>query len=437
MDILIRGGTLVGAPGRDGRVADVRLRDGRVAEIGSGLATTGQVLDATGAVVSPGLIQTHVHLCQTAFRGLAEDLDVMAWLDRWIWPLEQRLDARRMAVSARWGVADLLLSGTTTFLSMETVHHTDEAIRAAGELGARAFVGKALMDREEPGTVLLGETPQQARTEVERLLRTWHGSYDDRIRVALSPRAPSASTAPTWAWVAETARREGLVIHTHANENRGQSERVAGANQARDVEVLERYGALGPRTVLAHGVWLDDDEVALLARRGATVAHCPTANLKLGSGIADIPRLLAAGVNVGLGIDAAACNNSLSALRETRLAAVLHRGRGDAGVLGAREAFAMATTGGARALGIDAGRLEVGALADVAVFEAPDHDPGSDRVLTDLVFGDDPGTARHVVVDGRPVVIDRRLVYGDAVRIRSDGRHLRAELSAELGAVPH
>jgi 5-methylthioadenosine/S-adenosylhomocysteine deaminase len=430
--LVIRNGTVVTQAGAGTVRADVLIEDGRVTAVEKRVpGRAGAEIDAVGCIVTPGLVQTHVHLCQTAFSGLAEDLDVMSWLDRWVWPLEQALDAETMAASARLGVAEMLLTGTTAFLSMETVHHTDRAFEAAIDLGARAVIGKAIMDRAEPGTVLFGETTDDARRDFYRLLDRWHGAAEGRIGVAASPRAPSAATQDLWREVTAAARRAGLTVHTHANENRGQSELVSQANGGRDVSFLAGLGALGPRTVLAHCVWLDEAEVGLLAATGTSVAHCPTANLKLGSGIADVPGLARRGVNVGVGTDGAACNNALDVLREVRLAALIHRSGGNPAAMPAARAFDMATRNGARALGLDGeiGAIAPGMRADVVVWDTPQFHAGTGEAAVDhLVYSGSGASARTVVVDGRVVVDDHQLTAADAAAIRRDGAAARQAL---------
>lgn len=435
---VVRGGLVLPRPGAVPVRTDIAVRDGTVVATGDRLAGDREV-DAAGCLVLPGFVQTHVHLCQTLFRGLAEDLGVMQWLDRWVWPLEQGLDEELMAASARWGVAQLLRSGTTTFLSMETARHTGVAFAAAADLGARAVIGKALMDRREAGTALLGETTAEARADLRQLVAAWHGADRGRIRAAVAPRAPSAATTELWVDVLQLARERDLVVHTHVNENRAQSELVAGDNGARDVEVLHRLGALGPRTVLAHCVWLSDGEVSHLADTGTTVAHCPSANLKLGSGIADVPRLLAAGVNIGLGTDGAACNNTLDVLQELRLAALVHRTRSGPGAMPADRALELATVNGARALGLGplGGTIAVGSPADLVVLEAADvTSPGDESLVEPYVVHVATGAeVRTVLVAGRVVVEDHRLVHGDADQIGRDAVAARATLLTRTGVL--
>jgi 5-methylthioadenosine/S-adenosylhomocysteine deaminase len=229
------------------------------------------------------------------------------------------------------------------------------------------------------------------------------------------------------------------VVHTHVNENRDQADLVAGDNDARDVELLHRLGALGPRTVLAHCVWLDPREVAHLARTGTTVAHCPTANLKLGSGIADVPRLLDAGVNVGLGTDGAACNNSLDVLQELRLAALVHRVRGGPGAMPADRALRLATVNGARALGLGplGGSLAPGAPADVVVLSAPEVTGAAAAHLAEahVVHTATGADVRTVVVAGRVVVEHGELLTGSLPDIRREALAARETLLERTGVL--
>nr|BFE28357.1 5'-deoxyadenosine deaminase [Actinomadura rugatobispora] len=439
---VVRNGTVV-TNGLAGTLrADVAIEGRRIVEIGTVASRGGDVeVDATGCWVTPGLVQTHVHLCQTLFRGLAEDLDVMAWLDQRIWPLERLHTVETAAASARWGMAQLLLSGTTTVNAMETALHTDAAFEAAADLGARAFIGKALMDRQEPGTALWAEDTAAAWHDLDRLVARWHGAADGRLHAAVAPRAPSAATDELWSRALDLARRLDLVVHTHVNENRGQARRVADANAARDVHYLHDLGALGPLSVLAHCVWLSEEEREMLASTGTTVAHCPSANLKLGSGIALVPEMLEAGVNVSIGTDGAACNNSLDGFEELRMAALVHRPRCGAGVISAARALRMGTMGGARALGLSdqVGMLAVGRFADVVIAATPESADPADpaeftRAATHLVFGGADRRVDSVLVNGRLVVSRGELVHGSRTQIEADALAARAQLVKAHGA---
>lgn len=433
--VAVRNGTLV-TLGPAGTIrGDLLIEDGRIGTVGGRAGPADVELDATGCLVLPGYVQAHVHLCQTLFRGLAEDLDVMEWLRRWVWPLEQALDADTMAASCRLGTAELLTSGTTTFLSMESVGHTDESFAAVADLGARAFIGKALMDHREPGTPLLGESTDEAWADLMRLYGRWHGSEDGRLNMAVSPRAPRGASPRLWTDAAKFAAAAGLTLHTHVNENHGQSELVAGDDYGRDVHALHAWGALTERTVMAHCVWLDGSERDLIARTGANVAHCPSANLKLASGIAPVPELLARGVNVALGSDGAACNNTLDMQHEMRLASLVQRPAHGPDAMPAERVLAMATLGGAKALGLaeEIGSLETGKQADLQIVAAPLLGPDEARLAArHLVHTATAADVRTVLVAGRVVVQDGRLVHGDLGRIQQDAVRARPKLLSAL-----
>lgn len=433
---VIRNGAVVTLGTAGTIAADVVVEDGRIAEIGRVPSRPGdQQIDASGCWVLPGLVQTHVHLCQTLFRGLAEDLDVVRWLDRWIWPMEQALDADTAAASARWGLAQMLLSGTTSFNSMETALHTDAAFAAAVDLGARATIGKALMDRQEPGTSLIAETTDEAWADLQGLVDRWHGSENGRIRAAVAPRAPSAASAELWSRALRLAGGLELTVHTHVNENRAQAERVASHDGGRDVEVLEKLGALGPRAVLAHCVWLTQREADLIADAGAHIAHCPTANLKLGSGIAPIPDYVARGINVSLGTDGAACNNSLDALHEARTAALIHRPRFGPDAITADQALRLATLAGARALGLDAGVLEPGKQADILLLRTPEASDAGEltRAGAHIVYSTEGRLVDTVLVAGRVVVEAAELAHASRAEIERDAFSARRQILRAVG----
>jgi cytosine/adenosine deaminase-related metal-dependent hydrolase len=305
---------------------------------------------------------------------------------------------------------------------METVHHTDESFAAADDLGIRAFIGKALMDRAEPGTDMFGESTEDALADMRALFERWHGAADGRLRVALSPRCPRGSTAQAWRAVVELAEAADLIIHTHVSESRRLSEQAMTSDEGTDVMLLDRLGALSHRLVMAHVVWPTSQDIALIAKRGASVCHCPSANLKLASGVADIPGYLDEGINVALGADGAACNNNLDAFQEMRLAALIHKPRHGPRAMPARTVLEMATLGGARALGIadDIGSLEVGKRADVVVLRPrrARSSPGTDAdPVSELVYSRGASDVRTVVVDGRVVVADGELVTADERQI--------------------
>ncbi|QYG91034.1 amidohydrolase family protein [Iamia sp. SCSIO 61187] len=434
-ELVVRGGTVVTVGPQGTLVGDVAIDGGRIVAIGAAVGRGEVEVDARGCLVVPGLVQAHVHLGQTLFRGLAGSVDVVAWLRERVWPLEQAHTSESMAASAALGAAELLLGGTTSALSMETVHHTDASFAAAERLGLRAWIGKALMDAWEPGTEMEGESTDDAWADAERLVARWHGAAGDRIRVALSPRGPRNATPEMWKRCAALAEEADLRLHTHVNESREQADRLGERPEGRDVVALESWGVLSERLVMAHCVWLSAEEVGLVRSRGAHVCHCPSANLKLASGIAPVPEYLEAGINVALGADGSACNDRLDAFTEMRLAGLVHRPRRGMAAVSAAAVLEMATMGGARALGAahEIGSLEVGKKADLVTVRAdrPHTAPGlGGDPVEQLVFSARGSDVDKVVVDGRIVVSDGSLLTADEATVVADAETQRLALLA-------
>jgi 5-methylthioadenosine/S-adenosylhomocysteine deaminase len=437
-ELVIRSGTVMTGGSLGTLVGDVAIDGNRIVGIGGDVGRGDTEIDATGRIVMPGLVQAHVHLCQTLFRGLADDMDVIDWLRERVWPFEQAHDAASMRASADLGIAELMLGGTTTVLSMESVHHTDESFAAAQASGIRAFIGKALMDRWEPGTEMVGEDTDTAWADAVRLVDRWDGAAAGRLRVALSPRGPRNASPEMWRRCSDLAADADLRLHTHVNENGPHADRLGATPEGRDIVALESWGALSERLVMAHCVWLDDRERALVRLRGAHVCHCPSANLKLASGIAPIPEYLEMGINVALGCDGAACNNRMDAFTEMRLAALVHKPRCGPKAMPAARVIELATVGGAKALGMHdrIGRLEVGMLADVIVvgLDAPHAWPGAGSEPAErIVYASHASDVTDVVIDGRITVREGQLVSGDLAVVRDAAETARVELLGRVG----
>jgi cytosine/adenosine deaminase-related metal-dependent hydrolase len=448
---LIRGGTLVPCDGhghgpgvpsdgaKDAVVGDLLIAHGRIEAIGKiprrlleghGLV---RVLDGTGCAVTPGLVQAHVHLCQVLFRGSADDLPLLAWLKERIWPFEAAHDERSLAASAELGLLEMMLAGTTTILDMGTVHGYGAVFDACARAGIRAFGGKAMMDAGDGVPKGLRETTTASLREADALREEWSGQANGRLGYAYAPRFILSSTEALFRGTAERSRATGALLHSHIAEHPAEREAVRAALGDDDVAMLRAWGFKGPRTLLAHGVQLRDDEARLLARDGTTIVHCPSANLKLGSGIADVHTLDTLGVRLALGADGAPCNNNLDPWLELRHAALLAKFRSSPTALPARRAFRLATIDGARALGLGdvTGSLEVGKRADVAVvrIDGPHVEPGGD-VFSRLVYACTARDVEHVLVDGELVVRhgEHRRLDRDAVlaHARREAPKLRA-----------
>lgn len=421
---------------------DIVVADGRIAQIGSrergaGSRRSASVLDCTGMVIIPGLIQTHVHLCQTLFRGLADDLALEDWLARRIWPLEAAHTEESVYWSAMLGAAELLLGGTTAILDMETVRHTDAAFRALERIGIRATAGKCLMDApSSPGG--LREPTDRALAEAMDLCARWHGRADGRLRWCFAPRfAPSCTEAMLRA-VSDLAGKTGTMVHTHAAETPVELDLVKRETGLDELTYLDSVGISGERTALAHCVWVNSGGIAQLARQRTGVVHCPGSNLKLGSGIAPVPEMLAAGCRVGIGADGAACNNRLDAFAEMRLAALVQKPRFGPDALPAARVLEMATLGGAQVLGLEReiGSIERGKRADLVALDlsGPHVQPDGADLVSRIVYGARASDVRHVVVDGRIVVKDGRLRTAKVDEIRREANVHASRLSRVVRA---
>jgi len=394
--------------------ADVTVRDGKIEAVGQpgGRANAKTVIDCKGLVILPGLVQAHIHLCQTLFRGLADDLALEDWLAKRIWPLEAAHTEESVYWSAMLGAAELLLGGTTAILDMETVRHTGAAFEALASVGLRATAGKCLMDAPS-NPAGLREGTDDALRESADLCAKWHGAADGRLRYCFAPRFAPSCTGPLLRAVSDLAARAGAVIHTHAAETPVELQIVKRETGNDELSYLDSVGISGPRVALAHCVWVDKEGIARLARQRTNVVHCPSSNLKLGSGVAPIPEMLAAGCRVGLGADGAPCNNRLDAFTEMRLAALIQKPRLGPDALPAPQALELATLGGARALGLEAeiGSIEVGKRADLVVLDlnGPHTQPDEADLVSRIVYSARAADVRHVLVDGRVVVKDGAL----------------------------
>lgn len=353
------------------------------------------------ATLLPGLINTHGHAAMTLFRGLADDAPLAAWLTQHIWPAEARLTPGAVRLGTLLACAEMLASGTTCFL--DAYLFAEAGVEAVTEAGLRAVICQGVFEIENPRFKTVDQALQAASDLADKL------AGHDRLRTAIFPHAVYTCSTGTLTRCADLARSRGLLLSTHAVETARENDDCQKANGARVIPYLHGLGLLGPRTLLAHGVALDSADVALLARTGTTVAHCPKSNMKLGSGIAPIHALRAAGVTVGLGTDGAASNNALNLFSEMNVAALLQKvATGDPTALDAPSVLDMATRDGADALGWpELGRLTVGGPADLCALDCtrPQLCPSFDPV-SDAVYAANGGEVCLTMVAGRVLYRD-------------------------------
>jgi 5-methylthioadenosine/S-adenosylhomocysteine deaminase len=413
--ILIKGGTIVTMDKNNSIVhGDVLIRDGRIAKIGGEIDdTVNQVIEAEGCVVLPGFVQTHIHLCQTLFRGAADDLALIDWLKKRVWPMEAAHTAESIRASAQLGITELIKGGTTCALTMETVRHTEEVLRVVEESGFRATVGKCMMDKGNDVPPELHEETRASIDESVALIEKWHGQGNGRVRCCFAPRFAISCTRELLSEVSRLAKQLEVIVHTHASENRSECEIVERESGERNIDYLSSLGIVGSHVVLAHCIHLDNAEMETLAATKTNVAHCPSSNLKLGSGIARVTEMLGRGIPVSLGADGAACNNRLDMFTEMRTAALLQKALHGPEVLPASRALRMATIDGARAMGLDReiGSLEVGKRADAIVVDLNrSHSTPVSDVVSTLVYSTQASDVRTTIIDGQIVMRDRELL---------------------------
>ncbi len=419
---------------------DILVENDRIVAVGTvEQGHVDKVIPARGKTVIPGFVQTHIHLCQTLFRGQADDLELLDWLKTKIWPLEACHDAESIYYSALLGIGELIQSGTTTIIDMETVHHTDSAFQAMAESGIRALSGKVMMDDGEDVPPGLKETTEESIRESVDLLEKWNLAANGRIRYAFCPRFVLSCTEDLLVQVRDLSEKYNVHVHTHASENRKEITLVEQSRGMRNVVYLDRIGLTNPRLILAHCVWLDEEEMRIVRDKGVKVAHCPGSNLKLASGIAPVPQMMSTACHVGLGADGAPCNNNLDIFHEMRLAALIHKVDHGPTAMNAASVLRMATIGGAEVAGLahEIGSIEVGKKADICILDLNDfHTYPSVGVdpISRVVYSATRSDVVTTIIDGRIVMEDRELKTIDKETVlREANRSLRRVLERVIG----
>ena len=438
MDLIVSGGTIVTMDGarrviengaiavKAGRIEGI----GRAGEIDQRYAAR-EVLNATGKVVVPGLINGHTHVPMTLFRGLADDLDLQEWLTKYIFPAEAKnVTEEFVRVGTRLGLAEMLRGGTTTYCDM---YYFEDAIAdETSKAGMRAVLGETVIDF----AVADNKTNAEAMTYVESFVKKWQGNA--LIVPAIAPHAPYTVSEEHLKAVRAFSDRTGAPIVTHISETRREVDESIKEKGASPIDYLNRIGFLNNRVVAAHVVWPTEEELGLLKRLGVGIVHNPQSNMKLASGVAPVPEMLKADLPVGLGTDGAASNNDLNLWEEMDTAAKLHKliSR-DPKVVNAEEAFEMATIRGARALHLEKeiGSIEKGKRADLVIVDLDDlNQTPYYNIYSDLVYATKAADVRTVIIEGRVVMRDRRLLTLNEETIKADARRYRERIISSLGA---
>lgn len=417
----------------------VLVEGGTIVRAGSGVEPAAdERVDLRGALVTPGLVNTHHHLYQTLTRARAQQADLFTWL-RELYPLWARLDEEAEYAAARCGLAELALSGCTTVFDHHYVFPRGVAglweaeVRAARELGVRIAASRGSMDLGESDGGLppdsLVEEVDEILAETERLAALADGEL---VQLAVAPCSPFSVTRELMVRSAELARRLGLMLHTHLAETREEEAYCRKLYGCTPVEYLGELGWLAADVWCAHCVHLSGEEVARFGATGTGVAHCPTSNMRLGAGIAPVAQLMEAGVRVGLGVDGSASNERSDLLFEVKQALLVARARGGPGAMTAREALGLATAGGAAVLGrADIGSIVPGKKADLAVWRSDLLEFGGAQDLVAALVFSAPHRVERLYVGGEEVVREGRLVRADEEEIAREHRRAAAAWFAD------
>ncbi len=430
VDLLVRGGTVVTMDAQE-RVlsgASVAIRNDVIETVlgpGETLPPARETLDARGHLVIPGLVNTHGHVPMILMRGLADDLPLLDWLNKVVFPAEAKhVDAEHVYWGTLLACLEMARSGTTTFADM--YYFEDDIARATERAGLRAVLGQTIIGFPAPDY----KTMDAALAGTEAFLRRWKGH--SRITPSVAPHALYTTPLDVVRKARELARRYAVPFQIHAHESPDEDRLVREKFGATALSTMERAGLLDPAVLIHHAISLTDDDIRLMARRGVSASHNLESNMKVGAGLARLPEMLAAGVTVGLGTDGAASNNNLDLFEEMDSVAKVHKlFRRDPTVLPAREVFRLATRGGARALGLGdrIGSIERGKLADLVLLDAsdPEATPLHD-VYSQLVYALKGGSVRSVVVGGRVVVRNRRVTTVDEAEVLARARSIAARI---------
>ena len=382
------------------RMTNVLIAGNRFADLTAPRdAAADEVIEAEGMAILPPFYNTHTHAAMTLLRGYADDMPLDVWLRDYIWPREDKLTPDDIYEGSCLAIREMIKSGCVFFNDM--YFEIGMTARAVDRMGVRACLGVTLMDAH----------PMALRSQKEAFLRDWKDPSGGRISLAVAPHAIYTAGPDTLRYAVDLARRAGVRLHIHLSETRQEVEDCLRDHGMRPVAYLDSLGLLGPDVIAAHCIWLEDDEIALMAKRGVTVAHCPCSNLKLGSGLFPYDRMIASGVRVTLGTDGCSSNNNLDMREEMKFAALLAKHQAGPSSLPASEALKWATVNGAAAFGIDAGEIAVGRLADAILVDlSSERFQPRYNLVSDWVYAADSSCVDTVICDGRILMRERELM---------------------------
>lgn len=438
VDLLVLGGTIVTIDETRQLIDDggIAVKNGRIVAIGprakiEATYTARQRINATGKLITPGLINGHTHIPMVLFRGLADDLDLQDWLTKYIFPAEAKnVTEEFVRVGTRLGLAEMIRGGTTTYCDM--YYFEDAIAEETSRAGVRGVLGETVIDFP----VADNKTNAEAMAYVEKFVSRWKGN--DLIVPAIAPHAPYTVSEDHLKAARAFSDRTGAAIVTHISETKREVDDSVKAKGASPVAYLDRIGFLNERVIAAHMVWPQGSDINILKQRRVGVVHNPQSNMKLAAGVAPVPKMMKEGVFVGLGTDGAASNNDLNMWEEMDTVAKLHKVfSGDPKIISAQEAFELATIRGAQALHLEKeiGSLEPGKRADLLIIERDElNQIPLYNIYSDLVYATKASDVQTVIINGRVVMQNRRLLTLNETAIKRDASVFREKIIKSLGS---
>lgn len=435
-DILIVGGTVVMMDESRRIIEDgaVVIKDGKIGLVGKRETVTKnltakQTIDAKGKVIVPGLINTHTHIPMTMFRGIADDLDLQDWLTKYIFPAEgKNVDENLVRIGTRLGLAEMIRSGTTTFCDM---YYFEDAIAdETAKAGVRGVLGETIIDFPAPDN----KTNEEAMTYAENFVKKWQNH--PLIIPAVAPHAPYTVSEEHLKSASNLSKKYNVPLVMHLAEAQSETDFVMQNKGMRSIEYIDKIGFFTDKTIAAHVIQANENELEILKKHNVGIAHNPQSNMKLAAGVAPVPMMLAKNMRVGLGTDGAASNNDLNLWEEMDTAAKLHKVfSGDPKVVSAEESFAMATIGGARALHLEdkIGSIEAGKFADIAIvdFEGLNQTPFY-NIYSQLVYATKGNDISTVIINGNIVMLNKTLLTLNEKSIKRDANALSNKIIKSL-----
>jgi 5-methylthioadenosine/S-adenosylhomocysteine deaminase len=422
MGILLRNGLVLRSSGASR--ADVLIEGNTIKKIAKSISEKAEFsIDCSKKLVMPGLCNTHGHLAMSLLRGYGDDMLLEDWLQKRIWPAEAKLSSDGVYWGSLLSCAEMIKSGTTSCADM--YFHIEESAKAVEKSGMRGNLSYGMID--------LGDEEKREKELAKNIsfVDSWHGKAEGRIACSLGPHSIYTCSKELLEKTAALSKKKKLSIQLHLAETRKELNDSKKNFGKRPLEYADSLGLVTPNTILAHCGWVSLSEIKTIAKRGAHISHNPESNLKLASGIAPVPEMLSEGANVSLGTDGAASNNSLSLFSSMKICALIHKvNRWDATVVNAQQVLNMATANGAKALGIDAGELKEGKLADIITLglDAPSLNP-QHSIISNLVYSENGSSVCDSIIDGKIVMLDRRIQTFDERLVIEKARKVSGELA--------